>query len=47
MNAEEIVKIIREEYGIHNMKELDRAIRELQALNISAFCTKKTEENTK
>lgn len=44
MNAEEIVRILKEQYGIHSMEELDRRIREQKPLDISAFYSKHMEE---
>lgn len=37
MNAEEIVRILAEQYGIRGAAELDRRIREQEALDISIF----------
>ncbi len=37
-NFLEIVRILEEEYNIHNMKELDEAIRNMPPINIGVFC---------
>lgn len=34
----ELLKILKEEYGIESMEGLDRAIRELPKIDISVFC---------
>lgn len=47
MNAEEIVRILREDYGINDVAELDRRIREFQLLDISCFCKSPIKEETK
>lgn len=38
MNAEEIVRILRDEYGINSEAELDRKIQEMGGIDISPFC---------
>ncbi len=40
MNAEEIVRILREEYGINSEAELDRRLQEMGGIDISVFCVK-------
>lgn len=41
MNRKEILwKILREEYGINSMKELDDAIKKQKKIDISIFCAK-------
>ena len=37
MNADEIVRILAEQYGIQGAAELDRRIREQEALDVSIF----------
>ncbi len=37
MNADEIIRILAEQYGIRGAAELERRIRELKALDISIF----------
>lgn len=34
----ELARILREEYGIESMEDLNRAIRELPKVDISVFC---------
>lgn len=40
----EIVRILREEYGISSMDELDKAIAKMSKLDISPFCGKTAQE---
>lgn len=44
MNANEILRILSEQYGIRDAKELDKRIQEQQALDISIFYSKPKEE---
>lgn len=44
MNADEIMRILTEQYGIHNAAELDRRIRGLETLDVSIFCNTAKEE---
>ena len=37
MNADEIIRILAEQYDIRGAEELDRRIREQKALDISIF----------
>ncbi len=38
MVEDEVVRILREEYGISTMSELDKALSKLGAIDISLFC---------
>ena len=44
MNADEIVRILAEQYGIQGVAELDRRIREQEALDVSIFRSVAKEE---
>lgn len=44
MNADEILHILAEQYGIRSAEELDQRIREQKALDISIFHRKAKEE---
>ena len=44
MNADEIIRILRDDYGIRNADELDRKIREYGALDLSIFCRRPGKE---
>lgn len=36
--SDEILQILREEYGIKSPKELDRAIKKLKPIDLHPFC---------
>lgn len=36
--SDEILKILREEYGIKNAKDLDKAIKKLKPIDLFPFC---------
>ncbi len=44
MNADEIIRILRDDYGICGADELDRKIRECGALDLSIFCRRPDKE---
>lgn len=39
-NPSEVLRILAEEYGIRNERDLDEAIRKLGFINIGPFCKK-------
>ena len=44
MNADEIIRILAEQYDIRGAAELDRRIREQGVLDVSIFCSTAKEE---
>lgn len=37
MNAEQLIDVLRKEYGINNERELDNAISRMHGINLSMF----------
>lgn len=43
--AADVVEILKSEYGIETLAQLERAIKKMDALDISTFCTKPKRRN--